>query len=162
MSTFVYFVAEKFASKGWVLKVSHFRMNNITIIYIIVVIVVMSEVGRSEQADNGTFQNQTEGPVLRGLLRRANKEVLPLWESLKEKKKCSKGKSQSCRFEEAIVKSIKLTSRIQRTASYYSEITSKELESLAQHMPNLSDIDARIDARIENVLHRTERGNFSD
>ena len=165
MSTFVYFVAKKFASKGWVLKVSHFPMNNITIIYIIVVIVVMSEDGRSEQADtpdNGSFRNQTEGPVSRGLLRRANKEVLPLWESLKEKKKCSKGKSQSCRFEEAIVKSIKLTSRIQRTASYYSEITSKELESLAQHMPNLSDIDARIDARIDNVLHRTERGNFSD
>ena len=143
-------------------------MNNITIIYIIVVIVVMSEDGRSEQADNGSFQNQTEGPVLRGLLRRANKEVLPLWESLKEKKKCSKGKSQrlgqscSCRFEEAIVNSIKLTSRIQGTASYYSEITSKELESLTQHMPNLSDIDARIDARIENVLHRTERGNFYD
>ena len=137
-------------------------MNNITIIYIIVVIVVMSEDGRSEQADNGSFRNQTKGPVSRGLLRRANKEVLPLWESLKEKKKCSKGKSQSCRFEEAIVKSIKLTSRIQRTASYYSEITSKELESLAQHMPNLSDIDATIDARIDNVLHRTERGNFSD
>ena len=159
---------KKLASKGWVLKVSHFQMNNITIIYIIVVIVVMSEDGRSEQADNGSSQNQTEGPILRGLLRRANKEVLPLWESLKEKKKCSKGKSQrlgqscSCRFEEAIVKSIKLTSRIQGTASYYSEITSKELESLTQHMPNLSDIDARIDARIENVLHRTERGNFSD
>ena len=34
---------KKFASKGWVLKVSHFRMNNITIIYIIVVILVMSE-----------------------------------------------------------------------------------------------------------------------
>ena len=143
-------------------------MNNITIIYIIVVIVVMSEDGRSEQADNSSSQNQTEGPILRGLLRRANKEVLPLWESLKKKKKCSKGKSQrlgqscSCRFEEAIVKSIKLTSRIQGTASYYSEITSKELESLTQHMPNLSDIDARIDARIENALHRTERGNFSD
>ena len=116
MSTFVYFVAKKLASKGWVLKVSHFLMNNITIIYIIVVIVVMSEDGRIEQADNGSFQNQTEGPILRGLLLRANKEVLPLWERLKEKK-CSKGKSQSCRFEEAIVKSIKLTSRIQRTAS---------------------------------------------
>ena len=162
MSTFVYIVAKKLASKGWVLKVSHFRMNNITIIYIIVVIVVMSEDGRSEQADNGSFRNQTKGPVSRGLLRRANKKVLPLWESLKEKKKCSKGKSQSCRFEEAIVKSIKLTSRTQRIASYYSEITSKELESLAQHMPNLSDIDATIDARIDNVLHRTERGNFSD
>ena len=124
----------------------------------------MSEDGRSEQADNGSFRNQMEGPVSRGLLRRANKEVLPLWESLKEKKKCTKRKSQSWRFEEAIVKSIKLTSRIQRTASYYSETTSKELESLAhgQHMPNLSDIDARIDARIDNVLHRTERGNFSD
>ena len=91
MSTFVYFVAKKFASKGWVLKVSHFRMNNITIIYIIVVIVVMSEDGRIEQADNGSFQNQTEGPVLRGLLRRANKEVLPLWESLKEKKSAPRG-----------------------------------------------------------------------
>ena len=90
MSTFVYFVAKKFASKGWVLKVSHFRMNNITIIYIIVVI-VMSEEGRIEQADNGSFQNQTESPVLRGLLRRANKEVLPLWESLKEKKSAPRG-----------------------------------------------------------------------
>ena len=91
MSTLVYFVAKKFASKGWVLKVCHFQMNNITIFYIIVVIVVMSEVGRSEQADNGSFQNQTEGPVLRGLLRRANKEVLPLWESLKEKKSAPRG-----------------------------------------------------------------------
>ena len=66
-------------------------MNNITIFYIIVVIVVMSEDGRSEQADNGSFRNQTEGPVSRGLLRRANKEVLPLWESLKEKKKVLQG-----------------------------------------------------------------------
>ena len=57
MSIIVYFVAKKFASKGWVLKVSHFRMNNITIIYIIVVILVMS----------GLFQNQMEGPVSRGL-----------------------------------------------------------------------------------------------
>ena len=50
MSTFVYFVAKKFASKGWVLKVSHFRMNNITIIYIIVVIVVMSEANKLKTA----------------------------------------------------------------------------------------------------------------
>ena len=82
MSTFVYFVAKKFASKGWVLKVSHFQ-KLFTLLWLSV---VMSEVGRSEQADNGSFQNQTEGPVLRGLVRRANKEVLPLWESLKEKK----------------------------------------------------------------------------
>ena len=64
-------------------------MNNITIIYIFVVIIAMSEDGRIEQADNGSFQNQTECPVSRGL---PNEEVLPLWESLKEKKKCSKGK----------------------------------------------------------------------
>ena len=53
----------------WVLKVSHFRMNNITIIYIIVVVVVTSEGGRSEQAENGSFLNQTEGPVSRVLPR---------------------------------------------------------------------------------------------
>ena len=45
-----------------VLKVCHFRMNKITIIYIIVVIVVMSE---GEQAENGSCQNQNEGPVSR-------------------------------------------------------------------------------------------------
>ena len=78
MSTFVYFVAKKVASKGWVLKVSHFRMNNIIIIYIIVIIVVMSE-------ENSLFQNQTEGPVSLGLPRRASKEVLPLWEGLKQR-----------------------------------------------------------------------------
>ena len=78
MSTFVYFVAKKFASKGWVLKVSRFQMNNITIIYIIVVIIVMSE-------ENGLSQNQTEGPVSRGLPRRASKEVMPLWEGLKQR-----------------------------------------------------------------------------
>ena len=49
----------------WLLKVSHFRMNNfIQIIYIIVVIVVMSE---GEQTENSSFRNQTEGPVSRGL-----------------------------------------------------------------------------------------------
>ena len=41
---------------------------------------------------------------------------------------------------------IKLTSRIRRTASDFSEIASKELELLTQHMPNLSDIDARTHA----------------
>ena len=46
MSIIVYFVAKMFASKDWVLKVSHFRMNNITIIYIIVVILVMSEANK--------------------------------------------------------------------------------------------------------------------
>ena len=46
MSIIVYFVAKKFASKGWVLKVSHFRMNNITIIYIIVVILVMGKANK--------------------------------------------------------------------------------------------------------------------
>ena len=159
MSTFVYFVAKKLASKGWVLKVSHFRMNNITIIYIIVVIFVMSEDGTIEQADNGSFQNQTEGPVSRGLLRRANKEVLPLWESLKEKKKSApRGNPRAAGLKR---QSLNLSSRRVEFKGLH-QITSKELESLAQHMPNLSDIDARIDARIENVLHRTERGNFSD
>ena len=65
-------------------------MNNITIIYIIVVIIATSEDGRIEQADNGSFQNQTECPVSRGL---PNEEVLPLWESLKEKKKVLQGEN---------------------------------------------------------------------
>ena len=39
-------VAKKLASKGWVLKISHFQMNNIKIIYIIVVIVIMSEANK--------------------------------------------------------------------------------------------------------------------
>ena len=42
---------------------------------------VMSESGRSEQAENGSCQNQNEGPISHGLPRRASKEVLPLWEA---------------------------------------------------------------------------------
>ena len=112
-----------------------------------------------EQANNGSFRNQTEGPVSRGLPRRANKEVLPLWDSL-EKKSAPRGYPKAVGLiEEAIVKSIKLTSRIRRTASYLSEIASKELESLAQHMPNLSGIDARMLAvpRTVNVLLTSNR-----
>ena len=80
MSTFVYFVAKKFASKGWVLKVSHFQMNNITIIYIIVVIVVMSEANKLKTATTKSWQRGTA--------------TLGRFET----KECSKGKPQSCRF----------------------------------------------------------------
>ena len=47
----------------------------------------MSEGWRSyrEQTENGSFQNQMECPVWRGLPRGASKEVLPLWEGLKQK-----------------------------------------------------------------------------
>ena len=56
-------------------------MNNITIIYIIVVILVSVDI-----ADKGSFQNQMEGPVSCGLPRRASKEVLPLREGLKHRR----------------------------------------------------------------------------
>ena len=120
-------------------------MNNITIICIIVVIVVMSEDGRSEQAENGSFRNQTESPVSRGLPRRASKEVLPLWEGLKQRS-APRGNPKAGGLKRQSLnraRNIKLTGRIRRIASDFSEIASKELESLAQHMPNLSDIDAR-------------------
>ena len=60
-------------------------MNNITIIYINVVIIVTSEGRPSEQAENGSFLNQAEGPVSCGLPRRAIREGPPLWEGLKQR-----------------------------------------------------------------------------
>ena len=53
---------------------------------------------------------------------------------------------QSCRFEVAIVQLCQKDQADQsrsKTASDFSEIAATELDSLAQHMPNLSDIDAR-------------------
>ena len=108
-------------------------MNNITIICIIVVIVVMSESGRSEQAENGSFQNQTEGPVSCGLLRRASKEVLPLWEGLKQRS-APRGNPRAAGLKRQSLnraRKVNLTSRIRRTASDFSVIANKELESLA-------------------------------
>ena len=83
MSIIVYFVTKKFASKGWVLKVSHFRMNNITIIYIIVVILVMCEANKRITVLFGT---KRKAQYHAGYHEELKKEVLPLWESLEEKK----------------------------------------------------------------------------
>ena len=60
-------------------------MTNITIIYINVVIIVMSEGRQSKQVENGSFLNQEEGPVSHGLPRRAISEGTPLWEGLKQR-----------------------------------------------------------------------------
>ena len=120
-------------------------MNNITIICIIVVI-VMSEDRRSEKAENGSFRNQTEeGLVYTGYGEELAKRYCHFWKGLKQRSaprgnpKAGSLKRQSLNR----ARNIKLTGRIRKTASDFSEIANKELESLAQHMPNLSDIDTR-------------------
>ena len=95
----------------------------------------------------GSFRNETEGPASHRLPQRASKEVLAAPLGRFETKECSKGKPQCWRFERQSLnraRNIKLTGRVRRTASDFSEIASIELESLAQHMLNLSDIDARM------------------
>ena len=117
-------------------------MNNIIIIHTIVVIVVMVEI---EQVENGSFQNQSESPLARKLPRRAGRQGPPLWEGLKPLS-TPRGNPKAAGLQRQSLfraRKLELASRARRSASELSESATKELETLAEYMPNLTDVDAR-------------------
>ena len=126
MSIIVYFVVKKFASKGWVLKVSHFRMNNITIFYIIVVILVMCEANKRITVLFGTKRKAQYHAGYHEELKKRYCHFGKVWKNPRGNPRAAGLKRHESNSKDCIL-----------------FLASKELESLAQHMPNLSDIDAR-------------------
>ena len=93
------------------------------------------------QNGNGSFQSQTQSPSSSRATRRNSVAASVVWKALKRKRAQRSPKAASlsrlcCRS--------KIPIRNRRTSSELAENAAKELESLSEYMPNISDIEARM------------------
>ena len=98
----------------------------------------MAEDGNGFDCENGSSKNQTSTSEGR---RRASKEANHAWASLK-RRKAPRGNPEAAASKRWSVSEAS-SSKSRRTSATIAESAAKELESLAVHMPNVSDSDAR-------------------
>eukprot|EP00731_Ephydatia_muelleri_P024605 Em0016g876a len=91
------------------------------------------------QNGNGSFQSQTQSPSSSRATRRSSAVV---WEALKQKR-AQRGSPKAASLSRLCCRS-KIPIRNRRTSSELAENAAKELASLSEYMPNISDIEARM------------------
>ena len=87
---------------------------------------------------NGEYENQASTSVQK---RRTSKEVNHAWASLK-RRKAPRGNPEAAALKRWSVSEAS-SSKSRRMNATIAESAAKELESLAVHMPNVSDSEAR-------------------
>ena len=118
----------------------------------------MAEDGNGFDCENGSSKNQTSTSEGR---RRASKEANHAWASLK-RRKAPRGNPEAAASKRWSVSEAS-SSKSRRTSATIAESAAKELESLAVHMPNVSDSDARalrFDHRFEAAASGLPLGAF--
>ena len=121
----------------------------------------MAEDGNGFNRENGSSKNQTSTSDER---RRASKEANHVWAPFKRRKAPRGNPEAACRFEVRSVSEASSSKSMQKDECYtilFLESAFKELESLAVHMPDVSDSDACKSACSTNVLHRGVQRNVS-
>ena len=98
----------------------------------------MAEDGNGFNCENGSSKNQTSTSEKK---RRASKEANHVWAPLKQRK-APRGNPEAAAAKRWSVSEAS-SSKSRRTNATIAESAAKELESLAVHMPNVSDSDAR-------------------
>ena len=93
------------------------------------------------QYGDGSFQSQTQSPSSSRATRRSSVAASVVWEALK-RKGAQRGSPNATSLSRLCCRS-KIPIRNRRTSSELAENTAKELESLSEYMPNISDIEAR-------------------
>ena len=96
----------------------------------------MTESGCTDQSQNDPLQNQEEQASTSGLPLCRRKQSPPIWEPLM-KKKAPRGNPTA-----GVVKRLQAI-KSRRSAAVIASNSSKELEALAAHMPDIPNVDAR-------------------
>ena len=94
------------------------------------------------QNGNGSFQSQTQSPSSSRATRRSSVAASVVWEALKQKR-AQRGLPKAASLSRLCCRS-KIPIRNRRTSSELVENAAKELASLSEYMPNISDIEARM------------------
>ena len=94
------------------------------------------------QNGNGSFQSQTQSPSSSRATRRSRVATSVVWEALKQKR-AQRGPPKAASLSRLCCRS-KIPIRNRRTSSELAENAAKELASLSEYMPNISDIEARM------------------
>ena len=97
----------------------------------------MAEDGNGFNCENGSSKNQTSTSEER---RRTSKEANHVWAPLKRRKAPSGNPEAPAVKRWSVMISEASSSKSRRTNATIAESAAKELESLAVHMPNVSDI----------------------
>ena len=111
-------------------------------------------VGSVVDNENGSFQNQ----ITRHLPRKASQAAISVWKPLCAKKS-PRGDPRAGVAKRSIQRASKfmrMSMTKRRTAASLAESATKELQSLAEFMPNLADTDAIKNTYLAVVLHRID------
>eukprot|EP00731_Ephydatia_muelleri_P024586 Em0016g857a len=93
------------------------------------------------QNGNGSFQSQTQSPSSSRATRKSSVAASVVWEALKQNRAQRESPKAACLSRLCCRSKIPIRNR--RSTSKLAENAAKELESLSEYMPNISDIEAR-------------------
>ena len=133
-------------SKKWGLTTQPFAMNYIKIVTLFKLSTsysIMAEgVGSVVGSRNGSFQSQ----ITRRLPRKASRAAMSAWKPLCVKKSPRGDPRAGAAVKRSVQQASKfvlMSTTKRRTAAAIAKSAAKELQSLAEFMPNLADTDAR-------------------